>query len=131
MEEILLKIGSKESYEAIKLFADKLDDVEILEKTSDNNFPFSKEESDRRIEMSLQQFSEGRTISLDESKKKTAEIFSKDKTWMPGEPFTKEEIEERLQKSREQVAAGNYFSLDEVKASINRRIQNARSSSQV
>ena len=76
MEEILLRIGSKESYEAIKSFTRELEDVEVVEEVHDI-FPFSKEESDRRIEMSHRQFLEGKTISLAESKKRTAAILEK------------------------------------------------------
>jgi hypothetical protein len=75
MEEILLRIGSRESYDAIKSFADKLADVELVESSAKENFPFSKEVSDQRIALALHQFSEGNTISLAESKTRTAQII--------------------------------------------------------
>lgn len=76
MGEILLRIGSEKSYEAIKSFTKELGDVEVLEEITDI-FPFSKEDGDKRIALSQQQFLEGKTISIFESRKRTAAILEK------------------------------------------------------
>ena len=113
MKKILLRIGSDESYEAIKNLVDKLNDVEIIredKKDHENRF-------ERNDEGLVNSVAEDEIIFWEQSKMQHI-VSLADKPWMPGRPFTQEELEERLQKSRDQIAAGNVYSLDEVKDSV-------------
>ena len=75
MEEILLRVGSKESYDAIRSFTRQLKDVEMVEEDAKIGFPFSKAESDKRLSVSEKQFLEGKTVSLAESMGRTSHIL--------------------------------------------------------
>ena len=63
MAQITFEVADENVLEVLKAYAATLDSVTILEE-DEIFYPFSKEESERRIEESRRQIKEGKSITL-------------------------------------------------------------------
>jgi hypothetical protein len=77
MEHITFEVSDKSKLEALKAYAATLGEINIVEEDAEIFYPFSKEESDRRLEESRKSLREKGGISIEQLEKNINQLKSK------------------------------------------------------